>query len=185
MSKYTWDYKVPNNYAADLQRDWNQTIVSKFNEIVAGEQIKENPVHLTVPVMFNELITSLEYFYNGRIGEKYIVEFVKRPEKVIMVGVIPLQIINFTAEAKIKKSDLSKEEFRNGSDLHFKDISEEQYRVYVFPDMEIKIENPLYLNVSASGGHRVFDSQGRSNYIPAGWRHLYWVVKEGKSHFAF
>jgi hypothetical protein len=79
----------------------------------------------------------------------------------------------------------TKEEFRNDSGLAFKDLSDEQYRVYVFSDMEIKIDEPLWLNVSASGGHRVFDSEGRSNYIPAGWRKLYWVVKPGKSHFAF
>jgi hypothetical protein len=71
------------------------------------------------------------------------------------------------------------------SKLEFKDLSDEQYRVYEFPDMTIKITEPLWLNVSASGGHRIFDSEGNSNYIPYGWRRLYWVVKEGKPHFAF
>lgn len=80
---------------------------------------------------------------------------------------------------------LAKEDFKNDSGLSFKDLSDEQYRVYVFPDMEIRIDNPLLLNVSASGGHRIFDAEGKSNYIPSGWRRLYWVVKEGKSHFAF
>jgi hypothetical protein len=76
-------------------------------------------------------------------------------------------------------------DFINESGLEFKDLSDEQYRVYVYPDMEVKIDEPLKLNVSASGGHRVFDSKGQSNYIPAGWRRLYWVVKDNKSHFAF
>lgn len=80
---------------------------------------------------------------------------------------------------------LTKEDFKNDSGLEFKDISDELMRVYAFPDMEVRILNPLMLNVSASGGHRVFDAQGNSNYIPAGWRHLWWVVKDGKSHFAF
>ena len=80
---------------------------------------------------------------------------------------------------------VTQKDFRNDSGLPFNDLSDEQYRVYVYPDMEIKINNPLLLNVSPSGGHRVFDSEGVSNYIPAGWRHLYWVVKEGKPHFAF
>lgn len=83
-------------------------------------------------------------------------------------------------ENKYTKSD-----FINESGLEFKDLSDELYRVYVYPDMEIKVEEPLLLNVSASGGHRIFDSKGISNYIPAGWRRLYWKVKEGKSHFAF
>ena len=79
------------------------------------------------------------------------------------------------------------EEFRraNDSGLEFNDISEEQYRIYVFPDMEIRINEPLLLNVSASGGHSVFDSEGNSNYIPSGWRKLYWVVREGCSNFKF
>jgi hypothetical protein len=76
-------------------------------------------------------------------------------------------------------------DFRNDSGLTFKDLSDELYRVYEFSDMTIRIEGPLYLNVSASGGHRIFDSEGNSNYIPSGWRRLYWVVKEGKTHFAF
>jgi len=79
----------------------------------------------------------------------------------------------------------TKKDFLNESGLEFKDLSDELFRVYEFPDMEVKIEEPLLLNVSASGGHRVFDSQGNSNYIPAGWRRLYWRVKENKSNFAF
>lgn len=80
---------------------------------------------------------------------------------------------------------LTKADFRNESNLGFKDLTDESYRVYVFPDMEVRIDSPLLLNVSPSGGHRIFDAQGNSNYIPAGWRRLYWVVKTGKSHFAF
>lgn len=80
---------------------------------------------------------------------------------------------------------MKKEQFRNNSNLEFRELTDEEYRVYVFPDMEIKINEPLWLNVSPSGGHRIFDSNGISNYIPSGWRRLYWVVKEGKPHFAF
>jgi hypothetical protein len=79
----------------------------------------------------------------------------------------------------------TKEDFKNDSGLEFKDLSDELMRVYVFPDMKIRINEPLLLNVSTSGGHRIFDSEGNSNYIPSDWRRLYWVVKEGKSHFAF
>jgi hypothetical protein len=77
------------------------------------------------------------------------------------------------------------EDFVNESGLEFKNLSDELFRVYEFPDMEVTITEPLLLNVSASGGHRIFDAQGNSNYIPAGWRRLYWRVKENKSNFAF
>ena len=60
------------------------------------------------------------------------------------------------------------------SDLKFVDISTEEFRCYEFPDMTIRIESPLELNVSGSGGHRILDKEGRSHYIPKGWRRLYW-----------
>lgn len=64
--------------------------------------------------------------------------------------------------------------FVDEANLSWNDISSEAYRVYEFSDTEIKIINPLKLNVGRSGGHRVFDRQGVSHYIPGGWRHLYW-----------
>lgn len=67
----------------------------------------------------------------------------------------------------------------------WQDISDEQWRQYRFPNGEvIKIEHPVYLNVSDSGGHRIFDGEF-SHYVPAGWIHLVWLVKEGNPHFAF
>ena len=71
-------------------------------------------------------------------------------------------------------------------ELVFKSLTDEQYRVYDWLDGKtLKIENPTSLNVSASGGHRVLDAEGVSHYIPSGWKHLYWKVKEGKQPFAF
>lgn len=71
-------------------------------------------------------------------------------------------------------------------ELKFKSLEDEQYRTYVFPDKsEVTITAPTGLNVSSSGGHRVLDSAGISHYIPNGWIHLYWAVKEGKPNFAF
>lgn len=75
--------------------------------------------------------------------------------------------------------------FINESKLEFKDLSDEQYRVYDFGNYQVQISKPLKLNVSSSGGHRIFDSNGISHYIPSGWIHLYWKVYDGKSHFAF
>lgn len=76
-------------------------------------------------------------------------------------------------------------EFINNSDLEFKDISAEREREYAFGGGTILIVEPLKLNVSESGGHRIFDAQGDSHYVPAGWIHLRWTAKEGKPHFDF
>jgi hypothetical protein len=75
-------------------------------------------------------------------------------------------------------------EFRNESDLEFSDISSEEWREYQFESgATVRIEHPLRLNVSASGGHRIFDAQGQSHYIPFGWIHLRWEAKPGAPNF--
>lgn len=75
-------------------------------------------------------------------------------------------------------------EFNNATDLIFTDISSETYREYTFPGGDrVRIENPLWLHVSKSNGHRVFDANGKSHYIPTGWIHLQWEVKEGAPNF--
>lgn len=74
-------------------------------------------------------------------------------------------------------------DFINKSDHVFTDISSEDYRVYEFSGFTIEIDKPLWLSVSESGGHRIFDSAGFSHYIPTGWIHLAWRVKEGQPHF--
>jgi len=81
-------------------------------------------------------------------------------------------------------------EFRNGTSLEFQDISSEEWREYVTPTgadsnkaLVIRIEAPLKLHVSASGGHRVFSADGVSHYIPAGWKHLRWKARAGSPHF--
>jgi hypothetical protein len=75
-------------------------------------------------------------------------------------------------------------EFNNQSNLDFVDISSEQWREYRFLNGEtVRVEAPLRLNVSDSGGHRIFDAAGVSHYIPAGWVHLMWEAKEGATNF--
>jgi hypothetical protein len=70
------------------------------------------------------------------------------------------------------------------SELKFNDISSEVYRTYEWAGfVTVKILDPLTLNVSKSGGHRILDAKGVSHYIPSGWIHLYWEVKEGKPNF--
>lgn len=75
-------------------------------------------------------------------------------------------------------------EFKNATDLEFADISSELWREYHFLGGEsVRIDTPLKLNVSESRGHRIFDAQGVSHYIPAGWIHLEWKVKDGAPNF--
>jgi len=75
-------------------------------------------------------------------------------------------------------------DFKNASDLDFTDISSELWREYRFlNDATVRIEEPLKLNVSASGGHRIFDAAGVSHYIPTGWIHLMWMTKDGSPNF--
>lgn len=75
-------------------------------------------------------------------------------------------------------------EFQNATDLEFTDISSEEWREYRFIGGEvIRIDRPLKLNVSESRGHRIFDGHGISHYIPAGWIHLSWKVKNGAPNF--
>lgn len=72
-----------------------------------------------------------------------------------------------------------------GFKMKFHDISNEVKRVYQFAAADVIIDNPVKINVSASGGHRVLDQAGISHYIPTGWYHLYWEVKPGTEVFSF
>jgi hypothetical protein len=74
--------------------------------------------------------------------------------------------------------------FINESENEFTDISSEASRTYNFGQKGfVKITNPLKLSVSSSGGHRIFDAQGRCHYIPSGWIHLAWTAKSGQPNF--
>jgi len=64
-------------------------------------------------------------------------------------------------------------------DLVWKNIDHEKFRVYQFPNGEyVHVNNPVLLNVSASGGHRILDAEDTSHYIPSGWIHLCWETKD-------
>jgi hypothetical protein len=77
-------------------------------------------------------------------------------------------------------------EFKNESSNKFDDISQETYRTYEFvvdgKIVPIRIEHPLMLSVP-SNGHRVYDANGISHYIPKGWLHIHWGVEEGAANF--
>lgn len=74
--------------------------------------------------------------------------------------------------------------FINESTNAFEDISSELERTYNFGSKGfVKLQRPEKLSVSDSGGHRVFTSDGKSHYIPAGWIQLTWTTKEGQANF--
>jgi len=68
----------------------------------------------------------------------------------------------------------------------WKDLSNEQWREYRFPNQEyVRINKPLRIIVSKNG-HRIIAEGGdgipESHYVPVGWIHLYW---EGKKKPAY
>lgn len=79
------------------------------------------------------------------------------------------------------------EKFINESGLEFKDISSECHREYMMfsENKPLMIDgNPIALNVSKSGGHRLYTSTGWSYYIQPkeGWA-IRWKVKDGEPNF--
>lgn len=78
----------------------------------------------------------------------------------------------------------SETQFINESNLDFTDISSEQYRIYEFNNGKtVMITEPLKLNISKNGGHRIYDASGISHYIPQGWLHLSWRAKPNQPNF--
>lgn len=79
------------------------------------------------------------------------------------------------------------------SEYYKHDISDEEYRTYVFPTGEVTIENVLELytkrensNEFGGGSHRIVTESGEVAYIPVGWIALIWKNKDvSKSVMAF
>lgn len=63
--------------------------------------------------------------------------------------------------------------------MNWTDISTEVKRVYRFKDGYVRIDNPVRINISSSGGHRIVDEEGNGHYVPSGWIHLKWYNKDG------
>lgn len=71
-------------------------------------------------------------------------------------------------------------DFRNESGLKFTDISTEEFREYSFG---YRIDHPLWLHVSGSGGHRIFNGEHCYYVQPEkGWA-ISWLVRDGEPHF--
>lgn len=74
--------------------------------------------------------------------------------------------------------------FNNETDLEFTDISNEIERHYIFPNgTELLINNPLWLNVSKSGGHRIKAKYNCYYVKPSESWYIRWTVEEGKPDF--
>ena len=85
----------------------------------------------------------------------------------------------------MKKDTHGKEAFINEAELNFTDISSETNREYTFPNgKKLVIKEPLYLNVSPSGGHRLYANNGYSYYVQPkeGWS-IRWKARKGKPNF--
>ncbi len=65
------------------------------------------------------------------------------------------------------------------------DISVEIYRLYRFPKGETTlIKEPLAIVVT-DNGHRVTDRENQNHYIPYGWIHLKFKVREGEKSWYY
>lgn len=85
----------------------------------------------------------------------------------------------------MKREKTPNEGFINESGLGFTDISSEAEREYQFPNgQRLFIGKPLYLNVSKSGGHRLYTEDGFCYYVQPkeGWS-IKWKVRQGKPSF--
>ena len=78
------------------------------------------------------------------------------------------------------------------SELQWKDISNEAFRVYTFPGGEqIRIDKPLKLAINppltnrvGGGSHRVV-AEGKDVYVTYGWLSIEWVGHNGESVYSF
>lgn len=73
------------------------------------------------------------------------------------------------------KKVLDKLEWKNIDHETYRTYIFPTYRTYIFPNAEpVIIDEPVMLNVSESGGHRIIDKKDVAYYIPSGWVHLFW-----------
>lgn len=79
----------------------------------------------------------------------------------------------------------NKKGFINETNLTFSDISSETKREYTFPNgMTFVVNEPKFLNVSKSGGHRIYTKDGNGFYVQPkeGWA-IKWTIKVGAPDF--
>lgn len=72
---FHWNYEPPIKYGKKYQIDWNQTLLTKLNQIIAENKL-EYPIKLKVPIILKDLFETLEYYIKGYIENKYVVNFI-------------------------------------------------------------------------------------------------------------
>jgi hypothetical protein len=93
-----WNYKgyeteLNGNYYGD-QTDWNETIVTKFNQLSIDTNGHNT---IRVPNKFKQIINNLVYYSQStnKINERYNIEFIETDENIIYVGENKLEILNY------------------------------------------------------------------------------------------
>lgn len=110
-----WDYKIPKEYNIfdDAQNDWNQTLVTKINEIAIYRSqyydkkgIKKPDSPLKVPLQFVNLLNSLVYYdkKNNILGGRYNVLLMWSTVDYIELDGFKVKILNYE-ENKINMKD--------------------------------------------------------------------------------
>ena len=71
--------------------------------------------------------------------------------------------------------------------FHVHDISCESLRIYMYPEGDLVIENPvtLFIDKDNSGKHRVQDASGLVTYMTEGWISIQWMPKDKSKPLAF
>ena len=68
-------------------------------------------------------------------------------------------------------------------ELTFNPVDNELFREYTWGDgFVLRIDSPLWVAVSDSGGHRVMAADRNCYYVAAGWRFIHWVGKEDPAY---
>lgn len=87
-----WNYSLPEGTDKSLQIDWNQTLVTKLNSL-SKEIVGTTIVY--IPIKLKPIIETLSFYCDGKIGDKYIVNFIDEDSSIIYISDIGLQIENY------------------------------------------------------------------------------------------
>lgn len=88
-------------------------------------------------------------------------------------------------ESEICCAKITMDNVRIIAGAEFKNISDEEWRVYVYPNGgQVHIQSPQWLHIKRQTeslhSHRIVDRKGTSWYIPSGWVAINWQSPAGK-----
>jgi len=103
---FMWDYLYPDYKflydPIDMQKDWNQTLVTAINNIDNHLSLAKMPStkHIIIPQKFKPIFDSLVFYSKitdnlGRLSNRFSVEFTEIDSDYINVCGVPLKIENF------------------------------------------------------------------------------------------